>query len=336
MSDPSQQDMESLLDVTKAQQTEQRVLSQLLGKLHHQSNHHFVLRVRMGEVSSYVTSVTLRWIATKVRFASDLPIFRESGEGSKRIRIDPETVEKVQQRQPDWSRQIEMAAYLMTRRRHKFPPILLVGWQSWAYQERHDKWGPDARAMDDTLTLKGLEPTGTYWHLDDTETDFYALDGQHRLMAILGLNDLIQTGKLPAYDKNKNVKGGGLSRHDIVEHIHRSTGESQATVHERLQHIMDEHIGIEIIPAVCRGEVYPASLQRLRQLFVDVNENAKRLRPIVNFPCSTKRMATGSLLVCCLPTTIFLLREVRLTESRVRKSTLQTQACQIRRTAILR
>ena len=278
MIDPSQQDMDDLLEVTEIHQKEQRVLSRLLRDLRSQANHHLVLQVHMGDVSSYLMSVTLRWVAEKVGFAADLPIFRESSEGSKRVQVDPETVEKIQQRQPDWRRQLDMAVYLTTRRHHKFPPLLLVGYQGWVYEERHDKWGIDARAMNDSLTLRGLEPTGTYWDLDDTETQFYALDGQHRLMAILGLRDIIQTGQLHALDEKRNPKRrGGLSREEIVDHIHSSTGESHAGIHERLQHLMDERIGVEIVPAVRMEESLGEALRRLRQMFVDVNEHAKPL-----------------------------------------------------------
>lgn len=277
MSDPSQQDINALLDVMEIQQKQQLVLSQLLEKLRSQTSHHFVLQVRMGDVSSYLTSVPLGWVAQKVGFAADLPIFRESSEGSKRIPIDPETVEQVQQRQPDWRRQLQMAAYLATRRHHKFPPLLLVGYQRWVYEDQHEKWGTDASAMNDSLTLRGLEPTGTYWDLDDTETEFYALDGQHRLMAILGLRDLIQTGQLHALDKERVPRKSVLSREEIVDHIHNGTGENPAAIHERLQHLMDERIGVEIVPAVRMGETYDEALRRLRQMFVDVNENAKAL-----------------------------------------------------------
>ena len=71
--------------------------------------------------------------------------------------------------------------------------------------------------------------------------------------------------------------GGGLSREEIVDHIHKGTGESHADIHERLQHIMNERIGIEIVPAVRMGETYGEALRRLRQMFVDVNEHAKVL-----------------------------------------------------------
>ena len=267
MIDPSQQDIDDLLDVTEIHNKEQRLLSRLLGDLRNQANHHLVLQVRMGDVSSYLMSVTLRWVAEKVGFAADLPIFRESSEGSKRVQVDPDTVEKIQQRQPDWRRQLDMAVYLITRRHHKFPPLLLVGYQGWVYEERHDKWGTDARAMNDSLTLRGLEPTGTFWDLDDTETQFYALDGQHRLMAILGLREIVQTGQLHVLDKERNPKrGGGLSREEIVEHIHNSTRESQAAIHERLQRLMDERIGVEIVPAVRMEENLDGALRRLRQV----------------------------------------------------------------------
>ena len=277
MSDSTHQDMDDLLEVTEIHHKEQRVLSRLLGDLRSQASHHLVLQVRMGDVSSYLTSVTLRWVAEKVGFAADLPIFRESSEGSKRIQVDPETVEKIQQRPPDWRRQLDMAVYLATRRHHKFPPLLLVGYQGWVYDDRNDKWGTDARAMNDSLTLSGLEPTGTYWDLDDSDTQFYALDGQHRLMAILGLREIVQTGQLHALDEKRNPKKRGLSREDIVEYIHNGTGESHATIHERLQHLMDERIGVEIVPAVRTEENLGEALRRLRQMFVDVNENAKPL-----------------------------------------------------------
>ena len=278
MSEHSQKEIDAAIqDHMRAQQREQQILSQLLGKLRSQASHHLVLEVRMGDVSSYLTSVTLNWVQQKVRFAADLPIFRESSEGSKRIPVDHSTVEMVQQRQPDWRRQLVMATYLTTTH-HKFPPLLLVGYQHWVYKKQDEKWGTDASATHSSLTLRGLEPTGTYWDLDDTKTEFYALDGQHRLMAILGLRDLIQTGKLHALDqKGTPKKGGMLSREEIIDYWHQKTGQSRADIHERLQRLMDERIGVEIIPAVCEGETYEEALRRLRQMFVDVNEHAKKL-----------------------------------------------------------
>lgn len=278
MNEQSQEIMQSILEVEQALEREQLVLSQLLGKLRSQSNHHLVLQVRMGEVSSYLTSVTLGWAAQRVGFAADLPIFRESSAGSKRIPVDSETIETIQQRQPDWTRQREMTAYLAMRRHHKFPPLLLVGYQGWVYESGNDNWGPDEKAMNESLKLKGLEPTGSYWDLDDSETEFYALDGQHRLMAIQGLREIIQTGCLNDLDKYRRPRSGRqLLREEILKSIRDSTGEDPGSIHERIQRLMHERIGVEIVPAVCMNESYGDALRRLRQMFVDVNENAKVL-----------------------------------------------------------
>ena len=276
MIDRSHQDVDDLLEVTETQQKEHRVLSHLLGNLRSQANHHLALRVHMGDVSSYLMSVTLRWVAERVGFAADLPIFYESGEGPERIRVDRSALEQIRQRQPDWRRQLDMVAYLTMRRHPKFPPLLLVGYQSWVYDNRHERWGTDSRAMNDSLTLRGLEPTGTCWDLDDTETRFYAFDGQHRLMAILGLRELVQTGYLHALDQNRAPKRrGGLSREEIVDHIRQGKGENRAEVLERFQHLMDQRVGVEVVPAVRMEENLPESLRRLGQILVDANEPAK-------------------------------------------------------------
>lgn len=278
MQEPSERDLDEIMDVTRTEQKKRQTLSVLLHEQCSLASHHLVTHVRMGDVSSFLTSVTLAWVAEKVGFAADLPIFKEDTEGSKRVPIRQDTVEKIQQRQPDWRRQLQMTAYLAGRLHHKFPPLLLVGYQGWVHNDRHDNWAPDQRATQDSLTLSALEPSGAYCDLDDSETGFYALDGQHRLMAILGLRDLIKTGHLHALDeKRAPKKQGGLSRDEIIDYIHSLTGESLARVHERLQRIMDERIGVEIVPAVHDGETYSDALRRLRQMFVDVNENAKIL-----------------------------------------------------------
>ena len=271
-------DYSAVSDVVRQEAQKRQALSLLLGELRTRTEHHLAIQVHMGDVASYVTSVPLRWIAARVGFAADLPIFRESIEGSKRIAVDQRTIDTVQQRQPDWRRQQEMTAYLATRRHHKFPPLLLVAYQHWVYQDDSDKWGPDEKAMHDSLTLASLEPTGTYWELDDSDTLFYALDGQHRLMAILGLNELVTTGSLHALDENRKQRNQPpLSRDALIRRIQDSSGGDKHAIHERLQRLMDERIGIEIVPAVIIGETFVRALRRLRQLFVDVNEHAKTL-----------------------------------------------------------
>ena len=271
-------DYSAISDVLSQETQKQKVLSQLLGELRGKAQHHLAIQIRMGDVASYITSVPLEWIANKVGFAADLPIFRESAQGSKRINVDPDTIEIIQQRQPDWRRQQEMTAYLASRRHHKFPPLLLVAYQQWAYKNESDEWAPDGTATEDSLTLLGLEPTGTYWDLDDSNTLFYALDGQHRLMAILGLQELIRNGNLHALDQDRRQKNQSpLSIDELIERLGDNIGGDKTAIHERMQHLMDERIGIEIVPAVVSGENIVQAFRRLRQLFVDVNEHAKTL-----------------------------------------------------------
>ena len=83
----SDTDHSVVADVVRQEATDRQALSILLEKLRSKAEHHLAIRVHMGNVDSYVTSVPLQWI-TKVRFAADLPIFRESIEGSKRITVE--------------------------------------------------------------------------------------------------------------------------------------------------------------------------------------------------------------------------------------------------------
>ena len=273
-------DLNAITDVLHHETQKRQALNQLLGELHEKANHHLAIQVHMGDVASYITSVSLRWIADKVGFAADLPIFMERSEGSKRIAVDPDTIEIIQQRQPDWRRQQEMTAYLASRPHHKFPSLLLVAWKHWAYERESDKWESDETATEDSLTLVGLESSGTYWNLDDGNTRFYALDGQHRLMAILGLQDLIRTGSLHALDENRRQKNQPpLLIAELIERLQGNTGGDKTAIRERAEHLMDERIGVEIVPAVIRGETIVGAYRRLRQLFVDVNQNAKPLTP---------------------------------------------------------
>ena len=268
------EEIDEIQELEEYHRKEKLVLARLLDGLQNKARHHLVFQVNMGEVQSYLTSVTLSWVAEMVGFANDLPVFKKDEEDSGAAQPSLIDLEMRQQRIPNWTRQREMAAYLASRRHHKFPALLLVGYQGWVYDERSEKWGEDGRAMSDSLTLRNLDSTGMCWELDDSNTNFYALDGQHRLMAIRGLRELIQDGQLPARDKLGKVKSvGGLSRDDIIQ----QTGEDKVEAHERLQRLMNERIGIEIIPAIRRDESEEEGRLRLRQMFVDVNEHAKPL-----------------------------------------------------------
>ena len=246
--------------ILQRKERDREALALLLEQQREKAGHLLALQVPMGGIFSFITSVDLRWVAGNVSFPANLPMFGEKSD--------------IQQQQPDWKRQLEMTAYLATRKHHKFPPLLLVGFQDWICDEKAEKWDVDNRAMQDSITVIPMEPKGSYCDLNFTGTKFYALDGQHRLMAIIGLRDLLTKGVL--YESKTGgdpIKSSYITREGIIEQIHRSTNEGEGTIHSRLEGLMDERIGIEIMPAVSHGETYEEALLRLRQTFVDMQRS---------------------------------------------------------------
>ena len=237
--------------------------------------HHVALPAKMGTSKSYLVTVSLGWIAANVYFARDLPIFKEHRrKNSKAIDINDVTAEYLQQRAPDYTRQLPMAMYLASREHHKFPPLLLVAYQDWVYDEAHDMWGPHGRARENSLNVVGLDSKAAcVVDLDVANTRYFALDGQHRLMAIKGLKDLLDNGRLSARKKDGTAIAGKDMTRDEIEGYFEERGLDP----DKLQGAMDEVMGVEIIPAVQNQETFRESVSRLRNVFVDVNENAKRL-----------------------------------------------------------
>ena len=236
--------------------------------------HHVALPARMGTSKSYLVSVTLGWIAANVYFARDLPIFKEHRrKDSNVIDINDVTVEYLQQRAPDYTRQIPMAMYLASREHHKFPPLLLVAYQDWVYDVTDDMWGPHGRAQESSLNVVGLDTRACVVDLDVVNTRYFALDGQHRLMAIKGLKELLDNGRLSARKRDgTSIAGKDMTRDEIEGYF-----EERGLDPDKLQGAMDEVMGVEIIPAVQNQETFREAVSRLRNVFVDVNENAKRL-----------------------------------------------------------
>ena len=272
----TQESAQIIDSILQREEQDKQALSLLLEQQREKAGHLLTLQIPMGEIFSFITSVDLRWVAERVHFAADLPMFKgKSDAKSKGIKIDESTIAIIQQRKPDWQRQLEMTAYLAIRKHHKFPPLLLVGCQDWVYDEGAEEWGVDNRAMQDSITVTPMDSKGSYCDLDFIGTRFYALDGQHRLMAIIGLRDLLTKGALYESKTGGEPARASITRDGIIEQIHRLTNEDEGTIHNRLEGLMDERIGIEIMPAVSHGETYREALARLRQTFVDVN--AKKL-----------------------------------------------------------
>ena len=265
-------------DVMQMEERNRQALSLLLELQREKDGHLLALRTRMGEITSFVASVTLSWVAQNVYLAGNLPIFKRKADTTKKLSKDEDMLDDIKLLQPDWRRQLPMALYLATRRHHKFPPLLVVGCQDWVYDKDAEQWGLDRRAMQNSHTAISLEPEANYCDLDTKNTKYYALDGQHRLMAILGVHELLTKGKLFSLDANgKPDPNRFITRETIYAQAQKEKGEDEYTVHNRLEGLMSERIGIEIIPAVVSGETYKEAIFRLRDTFLDVNENTRSL-----------------------------------------------------------
>ena len=268
-------------NVLQRQSEDEKALLLLLDRLDKQEGHKTALRVCMDNNTSYVSSVELGWIVEHVGFAGDLPIFKNKvDKDSKVIEVNETTIADIPQRRPDWRRQLPMTTYLALGRHHKFPPLLIVAYQDWAYDQEANQWNSDGRAMQDSVNIKMLDTKGEYVDLDVSGTKFYALDGQHRLMAILGLHDLVKKGQL--YGKGKDGKNTtSVISSENIENWYEENCDDPGDAEDSIQNYknrLNEKIGVEILPAVMQGETYRDAHLRLRNIFVCVNENARKLQ----------------------------------------------------------
>lgn len=266
--------LETSIDLLGKEQTYKHALRLLLDWMEDRKEHHIAQRIKMGTSTSYLVTVSLGWISENVYFARDLPPFKKhSKENSNVINIDYATIGYLQQREIDHTRQQPMSLYLATREHHKFPPLLLVAYQDWVYDDMHDNWDSRGYATKASINVEYIDSNATIVDLDVANTRYFALDGQHRLLAIKGLKEILHNGRLPA----KKRDGTAVLRKDITREEIEFYLEEQNIDASKLQGVMDENIGVEIIPAVQHRETFKDSISRIRNVFVNVNENAKRL-----------------------------------------------------------
>lgn len=276
MSDSTNADIyPDLIEIEEQERKKRRMLRRLLDEQRQRKSHAVGINSMMGSSRSFVTSVDLSWAAEHIRFASELPIFNEYRDEHGFVKPDKRTQDLIQQRNLDWRRQIPMTLYLASRENHKFPPLLVVVTRPWVDDPDSDNWGSKGRALEDSLLYTPIDSNAEYVDLSfesGTGSILYAIDGQHRLMALRGLKDLVRDGHLHAKtDIGKERPGGRLEIDHIITMSRHRIGRSD------IQKLLDERIGIELIPAVMAGETREEALRRLRTLFVHVNRNAAPL-----------------------------------------------------------
>lgn len=251
---------------------ERKALALLLDRYTAVKNKIFVQKAEMGGTESYIGAVTLEWFAERVRFASQLPLFKEKLEPkTRKVIIDKETIDEILQRPLDHSRKATLAQYLAARKRHKFPPVLVVLSQDWVDNQSSDEWDSQGQAIRSAAEFTPLDSTGAVGLLDVSETmSIFALDGQHRLLGVQGLMELIKTGSLQVLDKSGQPKKNTTITVDDLTHTYDVRPAD-------LQRLGKELIGIEFISAVVPGETRDSAKRRVRSIFVHVNRMASPL-----------------------------------------------------------
>jgi DGQHR domain-containing protein len=215
----------------------------------------------MGGSEAYIGAVTLQWLADRVKYAAEMNLLSDRYNATeKNISIDSETIEVIQQRPLDWSRQASLVRYLADRTTHKFPPVLVTIDRAWVDNIHADEWGRGGKATESAAIFTPIDGRGNLGLLEIGEqVRIYALDGQHRLMGVQGLMELLQLGELPRYNKDRNPVGGKITLAEL------------GTSETYIQELPQETIGIEFISAVVKGETQLEARRRIRSIFVHVN-----------------------------------------------------------------
>ncbi|MGB3511837.1 MAG: DGQHR domain-containing protein [Microcoleaceae cyanobacterium] len=258
-------------EVLENDNREREAIAILLDKHIGRDDRLLVQKTQMGNTEAYIGSVTLEWLDSRVRFASQLPLFRQKFDvETDNVIRDAETIDEIQQRPLDWSRQAPLTLYLATRKAHKFPAVLVVISPSWVDNPKAGEWNKNGEANKSATEFLPLDSAGKVGLLDlRLEVAVFALDGQHRLMGIQGLMELIKTGKLFRYNKQKKTVGAAITIDDLTE--------AHSVELPDLQKLAYEQIGIEFIPAVVKGETRAQARRRVRSVFAHVNLTAVKL-----------------------------------------------------------
>ena len=265
MNNPNPPTPDLASQILERETQERQALGLLLDRYLARNDQILVQKTQMGGSEAYIGSITLEWFASRVRFASRLPLFHHKfNPDTENVEINAETIEEIQQRPLDWSRQAPLTQYLAVRKSHKFPPVLVVLNQPWVDNPNAAEWDTNGRAIKSASEFMPLDKDGKLGLLDvSDDVTIFALDGQHRLMGVQGLMELIKTGKLQRYKKDKKPLGAFIKVDDLT------TAYNVDPIY--LQNLAKEKIGIEFISAVVAGETRAEARRRVRSIFVHVN-----------------------------------------------------------------
>lgn len=247
-------------------------IARLLTPLQEDPDRILVQRTAMGVNRAYLGAVSLEWAATRIRYASELPLFRPHRDRETgNVERGAETIETILQRPLDWSRQAVLVQYLMTHDwDRKFPPLVVVLSPEWVDDPEAPEWDEDGKATRSAAEFTALDARQQFGLLNlSPAVSVFALDGQHRLMGIQGVRELAKMGKLQSFSKIKKPLGAEIDWDDLAP--------DDLSPEEKLSELNRETIGVEFIPAVLPGETREQAIKRVRSLFVHVNQMGVKL-----------------------------------------------------------
>ena len=148
--------------------------------------------------------------------------------------------------------------------------MLVVLSPPWVDDPQASEWDKQGQATQSAIDFLPLDSQGKLGLLQmSTDISVFALDGQHRLMGIQGLMQLLRTGRLQPYSKQKKPVGDAITVKELTQKF--------GITPQQLQQLSQETIGVEFIPAVVKGETRAQARQRVRSIFVHVNLMAVKL-----------------------------------------------------------
>jgi DGQHR domain-containing protein len=273
----SDQNMNPTVDkILENRKQEEEYLRIKLDELLQDEDKQIVRRVNMGATVGYVAPARLRWIELRLMSFTQLPILKTFVDvDTGQMRYDEETIELLEQRNPDLSRESDMALYLLTHPNRKFPGMLAVVQEDWVDKPDSPEWAPDVngvkRASRTSIPLRLLDSDGRIALIDFSRAGVraYVIDGGHRLRAIRAALKFVTSGSI-------ELKVGRTKQTLSVGAFADQYAQDLSELESTLQRLPDESVAIEYLPAVIKGETREEARARTRSVFVHVN---KSMRP---------------------------------------------------------
>ena len=267
---------DDIADIDSIIEKQKRVLRRILDS-HIAGSKILVTKMHMGKtleaspksIPSYVGALSLETINQKIKMGNEMPFMKEKiDEKTGVLTIDADNVKLLSQRAPDWSRQPALAAYLTAKPFRKFSTILVVYSPNWVNNTKHENWSQGV-ALKDAIEFEPLDSMGKIGLIDIKDVQLYALDGQHRVMGIRGVSELIDEDQLK-YKKKNGEKSNAtpLTKNEWLNEFKIDLSS--------LREILDETMSVEFIPSIIAGETREEATQRLRSVFVALNTYAKK------------------------------------------------------------